>query len=48
MDFRDAPVDQAELVRIRRQLHMYPETQVGFAPHDRPGAGRIGALRHLL
>ena len=25
MDFRDAPVDQAELVRIRRQLHMYPE-----------------------
>ena len=27
MDFRDAPVDQAELVRIRRQLHMYPETK---------------------
>ena len=25
MDYRMAPIDQAELVRIRRQLHMYPE-----------------------
>ena len=25
MDYTNAPINQEELVRIRRQLHMYPE-----------------------
>ena len=31
MDYSIAPIDQSELVRIRRELHMYPELRWDLA-----------------
>ena len=48
MDYSIAPIDQAELVRLRRELHMYPELRWDLDRRRDFWAANVAGEYHLV